>query len=81
MQEKYKKVTTLENEIEAGLLTSILNERSIPHLTISYYDTPFDGLYQTQKGWGSISAPEVYLEEIREIIDYLRKGSNLNDVS
>ncbi len=81
MREEYKKVATLENEIEARLLDSILNERNVPHLIISYYDTAYDGLYQTQKGWGYISAPGVYLEEIREIISYLRKGSNLHDVS
>ncbi len=81
MREEYKKVTSLENEIEARLLDSILNERNVPHLIISYHDTAYDGLYQTQKGWGYISAPGVYLEEIREIISYLRKGSNLHDVS
>ncbi len=81
MREEYKKVTTLENEIEARLVDSILNERNVPHLIISYYDTAYDGLYQTQKGWGYISAPGAYLEEIREVISYLRKGSNLHDVS
>jgi len=81
MREEYKKVATLENEIEARLLGSILNERNVPHLIISYYDTPFDGLYQTLKGWGYISAPRACIEEIREIIAHLRKESNLNDVS
>jgi hypothetical protein len=73
MMEEYKKVATLENEIEARLLDSILNERNISHLITSYYDTAYDGLYQTQKGWGYISAPGVYLEEIREIISIVRK--------
>jgi len=80
MEEEYKKVATLENEIEARLLDSILNERNIPHLMISYYDTAYDGLYQTQKGWGYISAPEAYLDEIREIISCVREESNLHDV-
>ena len=73
MREEYKKVATLENEIEARLLDSILNERNVPHLITSYYDTAYDGLYQTQKGWGYISAPGSYLEEIREIISIVRK--------
>lgn len=81
MKEEYKKVATLENEIEARLLDSVLDERNIPHLIISYYDTAYNGLYQTQKGWGYISAPGAYLEKIKEIISYLRKGSNLHDVS
>jgi hypothetical protein len=76
MKEEYKKVGTLENEIEAALLGSILNERNIPHLITSYYDTAYDGLYQTQKGWGYISAPGAYLEEIREIVSIVRKETH-----
>jgi len=76
MKGEYKKVATLENEIEARLLDSILNERNIPHLITSYHDTTYDGLYQTQKGWGRISAPDLYLEEIREIISIVRKESH-----
>jgi len=73
MKDEYKRIATLENEIEARLLDSILNERNVPHLIMSYYDTAYDGLYQTQKGWGYISAPGAYLEEIREIISHVRK--------
>jgi hypothetical protein len=35
-QEVYVKVDILENEIEAQLLDSILNERNIPHHIQSY---------------------------------------------
>jgi hypothetical protein len=73
MGKEYKKIATLENEIEARLLDSILNERNVPHLITSYYDTAYDGLYQTQKGWGYITAPDAYLEEIRDILSIVRK--------
>ena len=81
MNREFKKVATLENEIEARLLDSVLIERNIPHLIMSYYDTAYDGLYQTQKGWGYVSAPAAYLEEIREIIASVRKKANLPDGS
>ena len=81
MSEEYKKAATLENEIEARLLDSILIERGIPHLITSYHDTAYDGLYQTQKGWGYLSAPVPYLSEIQEIITSVRKESNLTDDS
>lgn len=71
--EDYKKVVTLDNEIEAALLESILKERDIPHLMRSYHDTAYDGLYQTQKGWGVVNAPESYREEIIEILSDLRE--------
>ena len=70
--EDFLKVTTLENDNEARLLDSILKERAIPYRMKSYYDTAFDGLYQTQKGWGHVSAPKAYHEEILEIILDLR---------
>ena len=77
VKQEYKKVATLENEIEARLLDSILTERNIPHLIQSFYDTAYDGLYQTQKGWGYISAPGVCFEEIDEIITSIRQESGL----
>lgn len=73
--EEYFKVTTLENDNEASLMDSILKERAIPYSMKSYYDTAFDGLYQTQKGWGHISAPKAYHEQIMEIIIDLRKDA------
>ena len=70
----YKKAATLDNHFEAQLLESILLERGIPHQMRSYYDTAFDGLFQTQKGWGYVSAPQEYLDEIKEILFDLRQS-------
>jgi hypothetical protein len=71
----YQKGVTLENQFEAQLLESVLRERRIPHRMRSYYDTAFDGLFQTQKGWGYVSAPEEYLAEIEMILLELRQNS------
>ena len=68
----YSKIATLDNDIEAQLLDSILTERQIPHLMRSYHDTAYDGLYQTQKGWGIVSAPETFKDEILEIVTDIR---------
>ena len=73
MSDKYVKVTILENEIEARLLDSVLDERNIPHMIISYHDTAYDGLYQTQKGWGYVKAPVTYHNEISEILSHMKK--------
>ena len=69
----YVKVSVLDNEIEAQLLDSILEERDIPHLMVSYHDTAYDGLFQTQKGWGHVSAPAPFKQEILEILNEVRK--------
>lgn len=75
MTEVYKKIAVLDNEFEAQLLESILIERGISHHLKSYHDTAFDGLYQTQKGWGHVSSPEHYADEIKEILSDLRKNA------
>jgi len=71
----YVKVIVLDNEIEAQLLDSILEERDIPHLMVSYHDTAYDGLFQTQKGWGQVSAPTPFKQEILEILNAVRKDA------
>ncbi len=58
------KILMFKNEIEAMLLDEILAEKQIPHLIRSYHDSAYDGLWQTQSGWGHIEAPEEYADEI-----------------
>ena len=79
--EAYEKVAVLENDIEAQLLNSILRERGIPHSMRSYHDTAYDGLFQTQKGWGHVSAPLSFHEEIKEILFDLRETAARQDDS
>jgi len=66
------KIAVLDNEIEAQLMDSLLTERGIPHEMRSYHDTAYDGLFQTQKGWGYIGAPLPYREEILDILHDVR---------
>ncbi|MEJ2025682.1 MAG: hypothetical protein P8Y00_11845 [Deltaproteobacteria bacterium] len=71
--EEYRKISVLDNEVEARLIESILNEREIPHMLRSYHDTAYDGLFQTQKGWGELRAPKAYEEEILAILKEVRE--------
>ena len=68
---EFRKILILENEIEAQVLDSILNEREIPHRIRSYYDSAYDGIYQAQKGWGVVEAPLSHKEEITAIYEDL----------
>ena len=65
--EQFNKILILDNEIEAEFLDSILSERDIPHLIRSYHDSAYDGIYQAQKGWGVVMAPEAFKEVIMSI--------------
>lgn len=70
--EMFITVAVLENEVEAQLVASILDDRQIRHRIRSHHDTAYDGLFQIQKGWGDIEAPEHLQQEILEIIDQIR---------
>lgn len=65
----YIKIATIENLIEAQVLESVLKERGIPHRIRSFHDTAYDGLFQFQKGWGEVYAPEDRKAEILDIIE------------
>jgi hypothetical protein len=65
--EQFEKILILENEIEAEFLHSTLTERDIPHRIQSYHDSALNGIYQSQKGWGIVMAPEIYKEAIMSI--------------
>ncbi|RLB43840.1 MAG: hypothetical protein DRH12_01900 [Deltaproteobacteria bacterium] len=73
---EFVKIAIIENDIEALLLDSVLTERNIPHHMRSYHDTAYDGLFQTQKGWGHVSAPKEFEEEIIEILSDIRKQAS-----
>ena len=66
MQE-FKRILVLENAIEAQLLDSVLTEKGIPHVMVSYRDSAYDGIYQLRRGWGHVEAPERYREDIAAI--------------
>ncbi len=66
------KVAVLEDIIEAQVVVSILEEKKIPHRVRSFHDTAYDGLFQVQKGWGEIHAPQACESDIVEIIDDIR---------
>ena len=71
--EEMKRAAVLENAVQAQLLDSILTERNIPHVMVSYRDSAYDGIYQLRRGWGHVEAPERYREEIAAILEDLSR--------
>ena len=69
----YSKAVVLDSEVEAQVVDAMLTERGIPHLLRSYHDSALDGLYQAQRGWGHIEAPEQFHGEIADMVDGLRR--------
>jgi adenosine deaminase len=69
--ERYKKIVSLNNEMEARIIEDLLTERNIPYRIKSYHDSAYDGLFQMQKGWGIVEAPEEYEDEIKRLYNTL----------
>jgi hypothetical protein len=81
IKEDFNKIAVLDNAIEAQLMDSILTELDIPHRIRSYHDTALNGLYQVQKGWGNLEAPEAYQNEIIQILDGIRISPPIDETS
>ena len=71
-----KKILTLNNEVEARELESLLNESRIPFNLKSFRDPAYDGIFQTQMGWGIIEADEAYQNEILTIYQNMKDFKN-----
>jgi len=69
-----ERIAILDNGIQASLLSSLLDEEGIRHHICSYHDSAYDGLFQTERGWGHIEAAPENGARILEIIEELRKS-------
>ena len=74
---EYTNIAPIENAIEGQLMASVLEDQDIPHQIRSFHDTAYDGLYQFQKGWGAIFAPESYRASILDILTKIRSDTNI----
>ena len=64
-----KKIAVLDNVVQAKLLESMLKDEGIPHVIRTYYDSAYDGLFQTRQGWGCVEAPEEYESQILKLLE------------
>jgi type III secretory pathway lipoprotein EscJ len=70
-----KNLITPENEAEANVIKSILEEHGIYAEIKSFHDTAYDGLFQSQYGWGLIRVSETDFQEARRIIQEWKDAS------
>jgi hypothetical protein len=67
----WEKLITLDNRFQADLLTDAFEKAGIPFLIREYKDTAYNGLFVTQKGWGTVMVEETKLAEARTITQEL----------
>ncbi len=64
-----------ENEAEANVIKSVLEDNGIYAEIKSFHDTAYDGLFQSQYGWGLIRVSEKDLPEAQRIIEEWRNAA------
>jgi len=62
-------IYTPANDAEADALQSVLKEHNIYSDVVSFHDTAYDGLYQSQYGWGVIKVNEEDKSVAQKIIN------------
>lgn len=74
--ERIEKIAVLDSEVQAELVDSVLDEQNIPHLMRCYHDSAYDGIFQTQAGWGQIEAPAAFRNEILAVIEDVKRQAS-----
>ena len=64
-----------ENEAEANAIKSVLKEHGMHAEIKSFHDTAYDGLFQSQYGWGVIRVSEADFTEAQRIVKEWRNAS------
>jgi hypothetical protein len=70
---QFVSVHTIANRFEADLLLDALEQEGIPTLLRTFEETPYDGLFVSQRGWGKIMVPEALTSQARQVIEPLLK--------
>lgn len=68
---------TVGNRFEADLLVHALEQEGIPLRLRTYEETPYDGLFVPQRGWGALFVPEEDEEKARDLINRLMETAPL----
>ena len=66
--EVFVNIKTLENQFEADVIKNILEENGIPVIVRSFRDSSFDGIYESQKGWGVVMVPDEFRKRANAVI-------------
>lgn len=72
-------IHTLTNRFEADLLADALQKEGIPAFVRTFEETPYNGLFVAQKGWGLLMVPEEEETKAKEIVNTI--VDNLKDKS
>lgn len=70
--EVFVTILVLDDQFEADVIKDALEKEDIPVLVRSFQDTSFNGIFETQKGWGAVMVPDEFRERANAVLDALR---------
>jgi hypothetical protein len=70
--DRFAKIATLDDEVQAEALDALLTGQNIPHVMACYHDAALDGLFQGLRGWGHVEAPEAFKDQVLAILADLK---------
>jgi len=76
---KRPNVIPIDLPIEAEYLESVLKDHSIPYVFVSYYDTAYAGLFQTQNGWGHVEVPMEHAGTVQKLYAEVKKAAPMEE--
>ena len=71
--EVFVNIKTLEDQFEADVIKDILEKNDIPVIVKSFRDTSFDGIFESQKGWGVIMVPDEFRRKANALIKDIKQ--------
>ena len=74
LNDKFIKIIVIDNPVEAALFKSTFEDADIPFIIKENYDSAYDGIFESAKGWGEIYSPKKYKKDILNIINSIRSN-------
>jgi hypothetical protein len=72
--DRFERIATLDDEVQAEALDTLLSGQGIPHVMTSYHDAALDGIFQGARGWGHVEAPAAFKAQILSILADLKSN-------
>jgi len=72
--EVFVPVMSLEDQFEADVMKDALEKEQIPVLIRSFRDTSFDGIFESQKGWGVVMVPDEFRQRAKEVLSLIKSS-------
>jgi hypothetical protein len=73
------KLCTVENSVEAQVLEGLLADAGVPSQLITWHSTPYDGIFESQRGHAEVRVRAEDLEAAQEVLTDFHESVRASD--